>query len=313
VLLLTLYAPLTRADWYCTDEARATQNGNISLHDVLSDNREEKLANQKARFFRNKLAELEALKSTKQDDITWQNDYAVTLYQMGRRDEAKAIWQKQLTVNASQIEALGNLATAAETEGKYPIAKIFVEQLVTANPNVRCGAEILRLKRLTYMIDSTAPPQTNAQSTPKSKPSFWFPEMLEAWENRPKEIGQWEKDARPFPSVTEEGLVEMLAYNMRFGDGWHVLGMLLEKKGNLRQASVAYAKALKNHPSQRATLEPHDTMLRKFIAESMGSRKILSNALWLGLTLVFIAIAKWGYGLWRNAKNNLDIYKNIKR
>lgn len=305
ILFLCLCAP-AGAQFYCSFEAKTTDKGTISLHDLMSDAKQSEQGWRNAQFYRTKIAELEASKSAKSTETQWQNDYAVTLFEMGRREEAKKIWLQQIKENAINPEALGNLSNAAEKEGDFVTAKTYAERLVAAHPNLRGGAEKYRLLRLTYLVDTTTAhtPQTTTAVAP-----FWIPDMLKAWEARPSQTeSKWKNIS--IPPQNMDGLIEMLAYSPKFGDGWHVLAMALEADGNLKQASLAYSKALLNRATQRKTIEPYDAQLRDYLLKHYGSSKIRNNALWFFGTVVLLLVLRKGYSVYKNARENIDFYRN---
>lgn len=312
-LLLSLAVLWATPDMYCSFEAQVSDKATVTLHDLLNNKVSTDRENRKAKFYNETLTQLEREKPQRGGEFAWQNDYAVTIFELGRRDEAVAIWQKQLLSNAGQIEALGNLAAAAEHASQFAKARAYVELIVNVRPQLRAGAEKYRLMRLTYLVQSMSPQVTRATARPgEGVVTFWFPAMLEAWKKRPVEAGQWKESKEPFPEVSIEGLVEMLAYSPQFGDGWHVLAMVLEKQGNLRQASVTYTAAARQHPTLRKELDAHAAALREHLLDKFGSGGILRKALWFGGALALLVLLRYLLGLYRNWRQNAEMYGSMK-
>ncbi|MDD4280365.1 MAG: hypothetical protein PHX74_11610 [Candidatus Sumerlaeales bacterium] len=290
---MMLFAVVASADMYCSYGAKVTDDAEISVHDLLMGNSQDLSKNRKASFYRERMAEINANKASQGSTPEWKNEYAVATYENGNRDEAKVIWQELLRDNPENIAALGNLATAAEREGKTDFAIHFVEQIVKLRPHLRADAEKYRLMRLKFMTRAHAAAAPKDGDSPTV--SYWYPELAAAWQKRPTPAGQM-KTLTDFPDVKIGGLCEMLKYNPKFADGWLALGMALEHDGNLSQASVAYEKALALRTTFRADLMPYNAELKKVIKDSMRGFGFFRG---LGILLLTVGVFLGLSMLWK--------------
>ncbi len=270
VIFFTALILPAHADMYCSYEAKAVDKSKASLRDLLSGKNQTKRQNRKATFYRDKLAELDTAEDKVKQTNDWKNDYSVTLFEIGRRSEAVDIWNKQLEQDPECIEALGNLASAAERENNYALAITYVEKLLALRPHLRSDAEKYRHARLQYLLDLQ---QQSARNTAKAvvtaatettSPKFWYPDLARVWENRPKEPTTLDT-MKDFPKMNAKGLIEMLESNPKFADGWHALGMVLEHDGNLQQASIAYGRAIKLHATFHAGIATHNKSIQTLL------------------------------------------------
>ncbi len=281
LLILCLVRPVA-AQFYWSSGFRPTNESQTELDRLVRGGYADDEKQRQRTFYRGELARLEKAGVAAQTDPDAQDDYAVLLFMSGRDPEAERIWQALLGREPGRISTLLNLATARQMRGRMDEARAFTARALAVNPDLRAGAEQMRLR----MLDFLAAVRRNPAY---SREHLFLDELLPAWKARKRPPATL-ADVR-LTTAPVEALAGLLQAFPSFGDGWMNLGMILENRGDFQRARLAYNQALKYGNGQAESLRPYATALAEFVSSRnpvrvAGRGMLTLVGLVLGLLLV---------------------------
>jgi tetratricopeptide (TPR) repeat protein len=230
-------------------------------------------------------------------DPAFLDEYAVVLFLNGRDKDAERVWLDLLRTHPEHATAWFNLASARQIRGRYDEARDAQLRGIAAKPGYRSGAEELRLRMLDFLIACRANPQ-------HAREHLFLDELTPAWKARrqpPNTFASVKLTTAPVDAA-----MELMRGFHQFGDGWVVLGMLLENRGDLRYAKVAYQNAMKFGNGQAAELRPYLTALAQYEADTSKVRFTGRNFLYTLVVVIVLAAAYKAYRLARAMKEDRE-------
>jgi Tfp pilus assembly protein PilF len=255
VFAMLLDASMSSACFYSPLDLDPDKSRQSSLRSLLFGEYEEKTREKRLAQFRKRLTQLEEEIGARGESPDRLDERAMLLYRLGRAAEAEAIWVRLLASKPDRFTTLCNYGTFCEMTGRFDDATTMITRAAALRPNFRGGAEALHAERVRHLAAMRTSPATDGAR-------FWMPDILPIWLQRGTPPKSFERAA--FARKPLHGLVELLRQFPNFGDGWLVLGMLLEHDGNHRYALMAYRKALKYASSQRAVLDDHIALVQAY-------------------------------------------------
>lgn len=254
-LLIFAAAPGAQACFYSSldlDPARSSQS---SLRKLLFGEYEDMAREKRLPQYRKRLMQIEEEIAARGESPDRLDERAILLYRLGRAAEAEAIWTRLLAAEPDRFVTLCNYGTYCEMTGRFDDATTMIARAAALRPKFRGGAEALHAERLRHLVATRDNPATAGTT-------FWMQDMLPVWQQRavpPNSLATVK-----FPRYPFEGIIELLRQFPNFGDGWLVLGMMLENDGQYRYALTAYRKALKYASSQRAVLDDYISLVQAY-------------------------------------------------
>jgi tetratricopeptide (TPR) repeat protein len=218
------------------------------------------------------------------------DEYAVLLCQSGRLEQAERVWLELLKAHPDHATAWFNLSVARQTGGRYEAARDALLNGLELKPGFRAGAEDARVRMLDFLIATRSDPAY-------ARDHLFLDELTPAWRARTAPPDTFA--AVKFTTTPLEAVAGLMRGFHQFGDGWLVLGMLLENRGDLHHAKIAYQNAMKFGSGQAAELRPYLTALAAFESSTnpvrFAGRRLVA-------TLVFVVLLVVGLKGYRVAK-----------
>jgi len=212
--------------------------------------------NRKPEFFRQAMQDMADDLSSKSGDPDFMENYAYVLQRMGRSKEAFEIWNGLLAKDPKRYSTLCNLATGLQGLSRFDEAASRLQEAIKLRPGNRSGAEEYHLQYIDFM-------KRQRSESGYGTRHLFIDELTAVWEKRKRPPETFDKVAG-FPAIKTDGVAELLRQFPRFGDGWLVLGMLLERDGEHYLALRAYERAEKFGTGQRDALKVYLRSYREF-------------------------------------------------
>lgn len=201
---------------------------------------------------------------------------------------AIALYNKLLQQNPSNYEALCSYATVLHSQRQYDAAATTLKKAIQLKPGFRHYAEEMHLAMMEFEQKSRA-------NFKYAQEHIFVDALTPIWKNR-KGVEQ-NFSTVDFPeSYTSKGAAELLRQYPAFGEGWMVLGMLLEHEKNFSMAAKAYDRALERGTAHAQELRTYMATFREFgRAQDPGrlvGRGIIKLIIGLVALFVFLKIFK---------------------
>jgi tetratricopeptide (TPR) repeat protein len=242
-------------------------------------------------------------------DVPGKLTYAWAVLMAGDTDKALGTYQDLLKTNPNNYEVLCSYATALHALKRYAPARETLKKAIALKPGFRNRAEEFHLEMINYEEKS----QQNYQY---AREHLFLDALTPLWKNR-KGVEE-NLSTVDFPEgYTSEGMAELLRQFPQFGDGWLVLGMLLEHEENFSMAAKAYDRALENGTAHAGDLKRYMATFREF-GRSMdparvGGRRLVQVGIAVIAFLVLAWLLKFVSGIVADITNARAEKKNAER
>ncbi len=250
-----------------------------------------------------RLSGLRAQMPEKRDDADFLDLYAMALLRTGDYAAAEKIWNGLLEADPKRFVTLCNAGTALHQRQELEKAGELIGQAARLRPDFRGGAERWHARMIDFL-------QNQRRDNTYNKTHLFLDELTPVWTGR--------KGVEPlgdFPlEISSDGIAELIRQFPNFGDGWVVLGMALEKEGDLYPAALAYERALKFGTGQRERLEPFLAVFGEKARAADPARLARGSVIWaaaslLAVLLIFIAY-RFGGAIWSDVKEAREAKKD---
>lgn len=231
----------------------------------------------KMTWFRQQLKREEEDKENRSNDADWQDNYAYLLFRSGYNDRALAAWERLLKQDPQRFTTLCNLGTALHGMSRHEEALKYLKQAAALRPEFRGGAEKYHVQMIDYQHRQRKEPDYASRH-------LFVDDLTPYWKNR-KTPPETFARVKEFPEHNEDGIAELLRQYPRFGDGWLVLGMVLENKGEHYLALRAYERAVKFGTAQREGLRSYLRSYSDFALSHDPPRSAARKLKWTFLLL----------------------------
>lgn len=289
LVVVTALSTGSHACFYSTYKFNSSDHRQTDIEDVIFErypDMQPEIVREDGFDYRNELKRLEAEFPQKKTDMRFLDDMAVLLVRTGNNEAALALLQKMLEREPSRYETLCNLATVYHLTGKYITARDMLTSAAAQKPELRSGAEQMHVEMLEFLIRQRLDPKYGTEH-------LFIDQLTPFWKERGEPPGF--KKAK-FPIQPTRGVAELLRQFPDFGDGWLVLGMLLDNDRDYHIAKLAYNRAQKKGTGQGAGLQAY---LRGFTQFEEKTDRI-QKAGW-GMLKLLILLGG-GYILYRMGK-----------
>jgi tetratricopeptide (TPR) repeat protein len=212
------------------------------------------------------------------DDLNFLDDYAYLLQRTGQLLPAESVYQHMLELQPNRFETLCSIATVQQQLGHFDKAHDTLTKVAGMKPDFRGDAEQWHLRMVDFLLKQRQDPSY-------VRTHLFIDELTPIWLKHYKDktpaFGNVELPIRP-----KQGVIELLRQFPNFGDGWLVLGILLENSGDLENAKLAYRRADRFGTSMSRELQDY---LPRYETYSKGTGRILTAG-WGLLKLLIIII-----------------------
>lgn len=218
-------------------------------------------------------------------DIPGKLDHAWALHMANEQEKALSIYQEILQAQPDNYEALCSYATVLHANRRYTAAKEILQKAIALKPGFRDRAEEFHLEMIDYQ-------EKSQRGMQYARDHIFLDALTPIWKNR-KGVEE-NLSTVEFPEdYTSKGMAELMRQYPQFGDGWLVLGMLLEHEKDFSMAAKAYDRALDNGTAHAADLRKYMTTFREF-GKSMDPARVGGRRLvQLGITIIALLVFAW--------------------
>lgn len=279
VLLLICLLQITRANacYYGEHGFDADDKNQTTAFELINERFAEE-QERKMTWFRQQLKREEEDKASHSEDPDWLDNYAYLLFRSGYTDKALTTWESLLKQDPKRFTTLCNLGTALHGLSRHEEAKKYMQAAAALRPEFRGGAE----KYHVQMIDFQHRQRTEPDYASKH---LFVDELTPYWKDRKTPPDTFAR-IKNFPKHNEDGIAELLRQYPRFGDGWLVLGIVLESKGEHYLALRAYERAVKFGTAQREGLRSYLRTYSDFALSHDPPRSAARKLKWTFLAIL---------------------------
>lgn len=185
-----------------------------------------------------------------------QLNYAYALLMSGQNAQSLAIYQKLLQADPTNYEVLCSYATALHILRQYPSAIETLKKAIALKPGFRSGAEELHLQMMDFEMKAQ-------QNYAYAQENLFVPELTPLWKNRGGPDQSFSTVSFP-AGLSSRGVAGLLRQFPRFGEGWLVLGMVLEHEKDFSMATKAYDRAVERGTARQDEIRRYQSTFREF-------------------------------------------------
>lgn len=189
-------------------------------------------------------------------DTAGRLNYAWALLMSGQSAQAMAVYQKLLQAEPASYEVLCSYATALHILNQWPAAMETLKKAIALKPGFRDGAEEFHLQMLEFEWKAR-------QNYDYARENLFVPELTSLWKNRRGPDQNFSTVPFP-PGLSSRGVAGLLRQFPRFGEGWLVLGMLLEHEKDFSMAAKAYDRAVERGTARQDEIKRYQSTFREF-------------------------------------------------
>lgn len=307
-MALALFASLVLASgrppygaFYSSHDFDPAGKSATSIRDLMNGVYTEQDREHTTAFWMRELAKLEAEAPKHADDADFQDDHAMLLYHAGKVTSAELLWKQLLKKDPDRFQTMANYGTALQSMGRYNDAAPLIEKTAAMRPEMRAGVEKLQSQMLQYMMRHRA-------DNSYGQKHIFIASLTPVWDARKPPPKTFREVSFPVPSA--QGVAELMRTFPKFGDGWLVMGMLLEHEGDYSKALTAYRLALKAGANKQNELKAYIQQFAPY-AESLNPIHYAGKSV---LTLfILVAGGFIGFKLWRTGRAVYDDIAETRR
>jgi tetratricopeptide (TPR) repeat protein len=206
--------------------------------------------------WRREVKNLESAGDSTSVEVVPRLDYAWALHMAGQNPKSIGIYQAILKSNPGNYETLCSYATVLHEMKQYPQAAAELKKAIALKPDFRHRAEEFHLEMIQFL-------QSSQKNFKYAEEHVFLDALTPFWKNR-KGVDQ-NFSTIDFPDgYTSEGVAELIRQFPRWGEGWFVLGMMLEHEKDFSMAAKAYDRALERGTAHAEELRRYMATFRPF-------------------------------------------------
>lgn len=218
-------------------------------------------------------------------DIPGKLDHAWALHMANEGEQALAIYREILKAEPDHYEALCSYATVLHEMKQYQPARDALTKAASLKPGFRQSAEEYHLAMIDYE-------EKVRRDYRYAREHLFLDDLTPYWKNH-QGVEQNLSTVELPGEYTSDGLAELLRQFPRFGDGWLVMGMLLEHEKKFSMAAKAYDRALENGTAHAGDLKKYMATFREF-GRSMDPARVGGRRLvQLIIGIVVLLVLAW--------------------